>query len=69
MIITGEKTRVLKHSLASPVILNGSVESSKVFLLATIPWKKRRQFGNKDSKGFNVNRLSVTHSKSNENRN
>ena len=37
MIITGEKTRVLKHSLASPVILNGSVESSKVFLLATIP--------------------------------
>ena len=69
MIITGEKARVLKHSLAIPVILHGSVESSKVFLLATISWKKTRQFGNKDSKGFTVNRLSVTHSKSNENRN
>ena len=64
-----KKTRALKYSLAIPVILNGSVEGFKVFLLTTIGQKKTLQFGNRDSEGFIVNRLCVTDNKSNENEN
>ena len=52
LISTGEMKWALQYNLTIPVILHGSVESSKVFISEKNPQQRTPQFGNRGSEGF-----------------